>query len=343
MKHFCTYFNETYLTRGLALYHSLGKYCKQPFKLWILCLDKKTEEILDKLALKNVHLISMDEFEEFEPRLQDARNNRSLVEFFWTCTPILPLYVFEKQECAESVTYLDADLWFKNDPAVLFEELHDSSVLIVGHRYSERYAGKEKDSGIYNVSWVTFKREENAFACLNWWKDKCLDTCQLDGDGATCGDQKYLDEWSELFAGVKELPQKGAGLAPWNLGRYNITAKGDDISVDDEPLIFFHFHGLKQVDSWFVRPVDLHYTVDCNSVIFGRLYYPYARELNRCHRMVKKTGFDLPQKEIEISGTELFDELFYGAYFMCKLKVIAKWVWNIGHGRYMRMLSRMRE
>lgn len=337
---FCTYFNITYLTRGLALYYSLEKYCSQPFVLWILCFDDESYKILSELKLKHVRLITMAEFESAEPELKVARNNRTLVEFFWTCTPLLPLYIYKQEPDLDAVTYLDADLWFKSDPKVLLNELSASSVLIVGHRYSERYVGREAESGIYNVSWVTFKNVDNALECLNWWKNKCLDTCQLGGDGATCGDQKYLDEWPRLFKGVKELVNKGAGLAPWNLGRYNITNSGDAILVDNDELVFYHFHGFKQVGKYFVKPMDLHYCEDCNQVVFKKLYFAYAQELKRCYRQIANTGFSVPLNEIEVEKDELFDGLMLRAFFLSMAGWLAALVWKYGGWRYKRMINK---
>ena len=60
------------------------------------------------------------------------------------------------------------------------------------------------------------------------------------------GDQKYLDEWPKLYPSCKVIENIGAGLAPWNFEQFDIVSELDGtVLVNGEPLIFYHFHGLK--------------------------------------------------------------------------------------------------
>ena len=91
--HFCTLFDKNYLFRGLALHKSLLKNCPE-FKLWILCMDDITYEILIKMQLDKVELIRLSEFEDHE--LIKTKISRTQVEYCWTCTPSLLLYILER-------------------------------------------------------------------------------------------------------------------------------------------------------------------------------------------------------------------------------------------------------
>ena len=126
------------------------------------------------------------------------------------------------------------------------QEIADYSIGITEHRYAPG-SRKYSAAGIYNVGWVSFRRNADAFSCLNWWRERCLEWCYDRLEADRFADQKYLDDWPSRFRGVRVLEHKGINLAPWNLANYTITARKGELWVDDEPLVLFHFHGLRQL------------------------------------------------------------------------------------------------
>src|SRR5437868_4462324 len=97
---YCTYFDENYLLKGIALCKSL--FANEPgAELWVLCLDAATERLLRHWQEPQVKLVTLAELETWEPRLLEARVNRSRVEYYWTCTPTLLAYVLAKQGFSE--------------------------------------------------------------------------------------------------------------------------------------------------------------------------------------------------------------------------------------------------
>ncbi|MGB7066492.1 MAG: hypothetical protein WBF55_15235, partial [Syntrophobacteria bacterium] len=79
MLYYCTYFDINYLIKGLALYRSLVRQAI-PFRLWVLCFDEPTYEILRHLELPEIVPISLAEFEEGDAELLGVKANRSRVE-----------------------------------------------------------------------------------------------------------------------------------------------------------------------------------------------------------------------------------------------------------------------
>jgi len=210
MHHFCTLFDRNYLFMGIALHASLMRHAKA-FCLHILCMDTIAFEVLCKLQLPNVRLIPIDQFEDDDLRL--AKQNRTTEEYCWTCTPSLPLYILKNNPEIDRITYVDADIFLFDDPSPIFEEFGDASIMIVEHRYAERLR-QFIVNGIYNVEWLTFRRDRNGLACLEWWRERCNEWCYRRMENGKKGDQKYLDDWLDRFEGVHVLQHVGAGVAP---------------------------------------------------------------------------------------------------------------------------------
>jgi len=111
-RHYCTYFDAGYLVSGLTLYHSLKNESSSPFLLWVLCLDQTAKDALDERANQNIRTISLRDLEESDPELLSIKGTRSLVEYYFTCTPCLPWYILKTHEEVKDITYLDSDIFF---------------------------------------------------------------------------------------------------------------------------------------------------------------------------------------------------------------------------------------
>lgn len=278
MYYFCTYFDQHYLDKGLALYHSLVRRCS-PFQLWILCMDDATYQILSEMQLPQVHLITLTKFEEDNQLLLKAKQNRSLIEYYFTCTPSLPIYVLDHAPEVDIITYLDADLYFFSSIEPIYQELGNGSVLLIGHRFPPALKVREI-YGIYNVGLLSFRRDNNGLTCLEWWRDRCLEWCYDRLENSRFADQKYLDDWPSRFAGVIVLQYKGAGLAPWNIANYTYSSKNRGFLVDGQPIIMYHFHGLKRINQWLYDTNISVYKTRLPKEVRLSLYYPYIKELN---------------------------------------------------------------
>ena len=123
------------------------------------------------------------------------RSQRSRVEFYFTSTPVLVRHCFAREAAAERMTYLDADLFFFGPASAVFAEQGDASVGIVPHRFLAHLAA-QSEHGTYNVAWVSFRRDADGLACLDWWRERCLEWCYDRVEDGRFADQGYLDEYS---------------------------------------------------------------------------------------------------------------------------------------------------
>ena len=191
-------------------------------------------------------LVPLSALEAHDPELLSTKPDRTPVEYCWTATPAVCRYVLEVDQTAGEVTYLDADLLFFSDPQPLFDEWGNDSVLIVPHRYAPEHRHKELTSGTYNVEWLTFKRDADGLATLDWWHDRCIEWCYSRWEDGKLGDQKYLEEFPRLFGRVRVLQHPGGGIAPWNVTTYALDTTADGVPlIDGAQAIFYHYHSLR--------------------------------------------------------------------------------------------------
>jgi hypothetical protein len=277
---FCTYFDSRYLSRGRAMYESLQTH-GGTIRLFVLCLDEETHAAM--APLPDVRAIRLTDLEGTWPELVAARSGRSLLEYYYTCTPALLAFVFAQHPDVHLLTYLDADLFFFASPEPLFAELGDGDIGIIEHRFPPELQRLE-EYGRFNVGWVTLRRAASALGCLERWRAQCLEWCYDRVEPERFGDQKYLDAWPGLHEGVVVLRHKGANVAPWNVGRYTLRQAVDQVFVDEATLLFYHFHGLHYVRPGPFRSGLAPYATVPTPVLRRHVYRPYLRELMRHDR-----------------------------------------------------------
>jgi hypothetical protein len=288
-RHFCTYFDHRYLPRGLALHASLLRHSPGAV-LWVLCLSEICATALRRMALPGLVIVPLRELEAFDPELAASKGDRSLIEYYFTCSPCLPRFVLSKAQGVQAITYLDSDLYFFSSPEPIFDELADASVGIISHRFTPQSFRSHGKYGRYNVGWVYFRRDERGVDCLEWWHQQCLAWCHDRLEGDRYADQKYLESFEGNFAGVHAIAHPGANLAPWNIGGHRVGADGDGITVDGAPLVFFHFQGLRLVAAGLYDSNLTGYGGRMTKVIKERVFKPYLLDLAGTEVMLIRSG-----------------------------------------------------
>lgn len=275
VEHFATLFDSKFLPIGMALHGSLMAHA-QPFHLWILCMDEEVEKQLKLISLTNVTLIPLKEIETQE--LLAVKSKRTLGEYCWTVTPFTPQAVFDRYPRVERVTYLDADMFFFNDPRILLSELDQSGkhILITEHAYDPKY-DQTLRSGRFCVQFITFRRTQQAAKVMKWWQDRCLEWCFARVEDGKFGDQKYLDSWPGLFGDVVHIVQQvEQTLAPWNVLFF-------EKKIGTINPVFYHFHALRIVSQNKVR-LWLGYKIGKQGL---GLYDDYLKNLCACINLLK--------------------------------------------------------
>ena len=284
---YCTLFNSAYLDRGLAMLHSLINNSAD-IRIYVLAMDRKTFEVLNGKFLDKVTIIQHDDFAT--KRLLELKTQRNVAEYCWTCTAKLIEYIFENYN-ERMCTYIDADLYFYQNPYCLIEEMIQAkcSVQIVEHRFGKGIFATHmrRYSGIFCVQFNTFENTCEARMVLKTWRRQCMEHCSSEQDGKTLGDQKYLEEWPSKYKCVHILKNEGGGLAPWNIFQYRGKRYSEDGAIEIEnkyskelyQLIFYHFHGMELKDDGTSDIGVFTRNIGIDKSLVNMLYRPYIKKL----------------------------------------------------------------
>jgi len=235
MRYFCTLSDKNYLKQGVALINSLTRVSSEELILYYLCLDSDTYSRVSQYDC--VVPILLQEVEDSRPEILQYKNRKPYNEYCWSLASTFSRYLLESNR-ADSVMYVDSDIYFYQDPLIIFKELGDRSIGIIRHRHNT----STSPDGEYNVGIIFFKNDEDGLNCLRWWNDCLLNESRP--DLATCGDQKYLEEFPRMYD-IAILDETFAHGAPWNYRLYvydNFYRDGTVVWGNKvQPLVFNHF------------------------------------------------------------------------------------------------------
>ena len=275
MKNFCTLFDSYYIQKGLALYRSLEAVCDD-FTLYVMAFDEPTYEVLVRLGAP--HLVVERETGPFlTEELARCKTERKRNEYCWTCGSAVTRY-FLTAYGLDHIVYVDADMMFFHDPQPLFDGLEGASVGLSPHFTDEALYGK------YCVQFVYFRADETGLAALSWWRERCIEWCYDRYENGLFGDQAYLDRMPGQFPGVREITDRGCGVAPWNCDQYGFPG-GATIRFEGReiPVWFFHFHGISvelRGGKVYIRSKKRVFP----QPVLDTMFQPYGELLTRVYR-----------------------------------------------------------
>lgn len=310
MEHYVTLFDSVFLPQGLALHMSMERHVKD-YILWILCVDDMSHQFLSSQNLPNVRLLQLSGLETVE--LLSVKSIRSKSEYCWTLTPFAPRFVFEADSGVQRVTYIDADLWFRKNPASIFSEFDASgkSVLITDHAYAPEH-DNSATSGQFCVQFMTFVRHGGEVV-RKWWEDRCIEWCFSRIEDGKFGDQKYLDDWPDRFSEhVHVLENKELLLAPWNATRFPY---GNSVC--------WHFHSFRIAIQTWSSPIFYYGTFKLPQPVRLNIYSCYLNDLKAAINILEIHKVAI-SSQVRLNIFELI-EVFYELTFS-HLRGLIRWI-----------------
>ncbi|MDI9218450.1 hypothetical protein [Clostridium tertium] len=290
---FCMVVSRTRLIQAIACFLSLYKTMDN-FKVYILCVDEKCYEFFKEINLDEIELVIIDELNRED--LLEIKASRKLNQYCWTLKPGFIKHIFTLDDSINRVTYIDSDLFFYQNPNIIFENQPDASVLLSSGEiflpmYSKEFNQTMQNlTGNFNSGFISFKRDINGLECVNWWDKMCVDSCTSNPEDNKFGDQKYLDDMPFLFNNVYEITTQGINIGHWNYLKYKFTVSNDNVLVNNNKLIFYHFSGFRIISKYDIRQVH-----EEDRVNMPFIYQIYKRALGKIIDDVEKIDPDFKE------------------------------------------------
>jgi hypothetical protein len=277
---YCSIFDAAYVARALTLHASLLE-ANPHSHFAFMCLDDQSAQLLDELAPERATVVPYPRFGS--AALDQVRASRSRGEFSWTCKPFALQYLARAMPGAAWLAYVDADAMFYGDPdtALPGPQLH---YVLTPHRFHPVFSAYGPTAGRFNAGYLAMRNTPEGRRAIEWWGERCLESCSSTVTDVTYADQRYLDQMPGLFPYGDESAHPGLNAAPWNIGNYSVTGAGRDVRLDGQPLLLYHFQALRLLNTWLV---DLYAgELRFDAAVRGLVYEPYLVRLTQAHALL---------------------------------------------------------
>lgn len=283
---YLTIVNDRYVIRALALYRSLAPHLENK-QYWVYCIDDRAADLLEALSLDKCTIVRPDDFETQE--LRNLRNDRAINEYCWTLKPVALKHALTKMTDLDWGVYLDSDMMVFGDPDDGLRAYPAAQVLITPHRPAPGYFEAFVDTvGVYNAGYVAFRNTPEGHRALSWWQQRCSENCPGEPRNGAYADQRYLNDFPDLFDGVFSSKHKGLNAGPWNILDQTLEFDEQRVFIGGDELLTYHMQGLKILGEglfdFYSGPVRISRRVrKC-------IYHPYAQILARAHKELHTTN-----------------------------------------------------
>jgi len=216
------------------------------------------------------------------PNLNGFLFKYSILEASTAVKPYLLQYLF-RTFGIRKLLYLDPDILPLHSLEGLSKYLDEANVLLTPHLLSplptDDLHQDDYDilrAGTYNLGFLGLRDSIETRRLLHWWANKLYHRCLISMENNLFVDQRWMDLVPAIFPGVHILREPGYNVAYWNLHERAVSG-GEPVTVNGEPLYFFHFSGFDPEKLWVVSKYQNRYTQ--NDIGGARKLYSRYRDL----------------------------------------------------------------
>ena len=182
------------------------------------------------------------------PALREMIIRYDVTEFSTAVKPWFLKYMLERG--ASHVVYFDPDIQIFAPLDDIGELAERHGIVLTPHTTEPIPRDGEKPteydillSGMYNLGFLALGASDTSTRFLDWWGERLLKECLIDHSKALFVDQRWVDFVPSLFPDTKLLRDPGCNVAYWNLHARKLEREGTAVTVNGQPLRFFHFSG----------------------------------------------------------------------------------------------------
>ena len=247
---FFTIVSKNYLPYARTLMASVKEHSPGADLVVIICDKVDSPELEnDNFDILPIADLDIPDFDEFTFQYTILELNTAVKPFAFE-------YLFKKLSYSK-VIYFDPDIRVYGSLQGLLDYLDDYQVVITPHLTGPLNDGLRPDetdilkAGSYNLGFIALSNGEESRHLLSWWSNHLRKECIVDVANGVFVDQKWIDLVPGMYQSVKINRDPGWNTAYWNLLHRKVTKNESEYFVNDSPLTFFHFSGVKAKEKIF--------------------------------------------------------------------------------------------
>ncbi len=187
------------------------------------------------------------------PRFRSMAFRYNLLELNTAVKPFF-LKHLRDTEGIDRAFYFDPDIRIYQHLEAAERALSDHQVVLTPHitePLDNDHTPSEiriRSCGVYNLGFLGIALDDGTSSFLDWWADRVHAHCYSDLPAGLFVDQSWMEFAPTFLDRVAILRDPGLNVAYWNLPHRKLHRTGSDWSIDDRPLGFFHFSGMRLDD-----------------------------------------------------------------------------------------------
>lgn len=239
----CTIVSRNYAAYAKTLQESM-RLSNPDIDFFVLIVDRNDPKFEEQSGLDNVVWVE-------DLGIPDFYHLAFKFDILELNTDVKPFMLSQLASRYEYVFYLDPDIYVYGSMQGLVDQLANKTAIITPHAISpidDEMKPSEVDfmrAGIYNLGFFGARSCPESMRLLDWWGRRCTELGYNDSRQGLFVDQKFIDLVPSFFSDVVIERSPVYNVAYWNLHeRYVDASDPSHPTVNDMPLVFFHFSGL---------------------------------------------------------------------------------------------------